>query len=335
MRFTTSASSLLMMNTKRMKLIAFTTFHQSYGYEDFIEGIRPVLTEDTDDSEVQDVSYKIHDGTFKEFCNRAKLPVEDNNFGLNLNPVVWKVSLEGTGDNATRRECLENGHIRIGWDNYGPQITENTEYKEGGRQILDAFINKMRIGDIVLSCYSATETDAIGVITGEPEWNDDFPNFKRVRKVRWLVKRIRENILRLNDNSNMTLSTVYKMRISASDAMEIVRKYSTASNLRPSGSFVFIIDEINRGNISKIFGELITLIEPGRRIGEKEETRVKLPYSGTEFGVPSNVYILGTMNTADRSLPCSTQLSRRRFSFREMMPDCELLKGIKTSFLPR
>ena len=64
---------------KKKGLIAFTTFHQSYGYEDFIEGIRPVLTADTDDSEVQDVSYKIHDGTFKEFCNRAKLPVEDDN----------------------------------------------------------------------------------------------------------------------------------------------------------------------------------------------------------------------------------------------------------------
>ena len=185
----------------------------------------------------------------------------------------------------------------------------------------------------MLSCYSATETDAIGVITGEPEWNDDFPFLKRVRKVRWLVKGIRENILRLNNDCNMTLSTVYKMRISANDAMEIVRKYSTVSNLRPSGSFVFIIDEINRGNISKIFGELITLIEPGRRIGEKEETRVKLPYSGSEFGVPSNVYILGTMNTAVRSIALLDTALRRRFYFREMMPDCEQLKGIKTSFL--
>lgn len=317
---------------KNQNLIEFTTFHQSYGYEEFIEGIKPIT--EFDDEEQTDIKYSIVDGIFKEFCNRADSPVvqnEENILGLNKNPVVWKVSMWSTGDNPIRTECMENGHIRIGWDDYGPEITSETDFsKFGGKNVLNNFIYKMNIGDVVLSCYSSTTIDAIGVVTGDYEWSGKYEDLNRMRKVNWLIKGINENILEMNGGTVFTLSSVYRAKVSVADALSIVEKYSDALPVadKKMQNRVFIIDEINRGNISKIFGELITLVEPSKRIGAKEGLKATLPYSKKPFGIPANVYILGTMNTADRSIATLDTALRRRFDFVEMMPDTDILEGI-------
>ncbi len=314
-------------------LIEFTTFHQSYGYEEFIEGIKPVM--DNTDDEESDIRYSVEDGLFKAFCNKSSMPITKTatpDLGLNKTPTVWKVSLWSTGDNPTRTECMENGHIRIGWDDYGPDITEDTDFNEiGGKNVLNSFIYKMKIGDIVFSCYSSTTIDAIGVITGDYEWcGEEYEDgLNRKRNVKWIVKGIREDIVDINGGSTMTLSTVYKMKASLADAMALIQKHLPATaQIEEKQNHVFIIDEINRGNISKIFGELITLIEDSKRVGQPEGMKAKLPYSQQLFGVPDNVFIIGTMNTADRSIATIDTALRRRFRFKEMMPDTDILKGI-------
>ena len=300
---------------KTEKRIAFTTFHQSLDYEDWIEGLRPVVNENSQ------VTYEIESGIFKKLCEEAERPVvKDKQVGIADNAVVWKVSLAGTGDNDVRRECMENSHIRIGWDGYGPVISDETDwsvYNGEGKQILDAYINKMKIGDIVMSCYSSQTIDAIGVVIGDYEFEDKFPNYKRVRRVNWLVKNINENIVEMNDGKTMTLGTVYRLNsITLDNVKSILEKYNTSSKMEENDkAYVMVIDELNRGNVSKVFGELITLLEADKRKGRINAESVVLPYSKKAFHIPNNVYLIATMNTADRSLGSLDYAIRRRFAF--------------------
>ncbi|CAM4432480.1 AAA family ATPase [Paenibacillus macerans] len=319
--------------------IAFTTFHQSYGYEEFIEGIKPQMAsggKTATDSGNGEVAYDIVPGVFKKFCEEAQKPIVQagNDYGIGEEPTIWKVSLGGSRENPIKRDCFNNNRIRIGWDSYGEILSEETDYRHGGEAILSRFIDEMKKGDIVLVLHDEETIDAIGVVTGEYEWLEDMAEYKRSRKVNWLVKDIRENILELNGNKVMTIGSVYRLnRITLSHVLAILGKQKDnhvhSVVQKNNNNYVFIIDEINRGNISKIFGELITLIEPSKRIGMPEEIRLDLPYSQEPFGIPNNVYLLATMNTADRSIARLDTALRRRFSFAEMMPEPGRLGSIE------
>lgn len=302
--------------------VKFVQFHPSYDYTDFVEGLRPK----NDGS--GNIVFERKDGVFKEFCKRAvlsKTVSSDDLRLLNSSPMVWKVSLEGTGDNPTRKDCLDNGWIRIGWPDYGDEdFNDFKEYSNGGKFILKNFQHTMQVGDIVLSCWSEKEIDAIGVIAGDYEYREDGGKYPRYRNVKWLVKGICENITDMNHGKNMVQATIYKIKVSVEDVFKIVRKYSSQPKSNSQKPFLFIIDEINRGELSKIFGELFFAIDPGYRgeCGRIQTQYQNLVEDGDVFKggfyVPENVYIVGTMNDIDRSVDAMDFAFRRRFAFKEI-----------------
>lgn len=316
---------------KQKGQIEFVTFHQSYSYEEFVEGIKPYIPE-WGTSDNVDIKYIGENGIFKRICKKAESPIiknNNNNLELNDNPKIWKVSLMKTGENDIRKDCMENNRIRIGFDKYGETINDETIFDDGGSRVLSAFIDKMEIGDIVLSCYSEKTIDAIGVVTSEYKWNNAFPQYKRYRDVKWLAKDLNHNILEINKGTKFTLGAVYQLNnMSLKDVLDIVDEQEQVTSYKDNDKpYILIIDEINRGDVSKIFGELITLIEEDKRIGNKYPMKTTLPYSKEQFGVPNNLYIIGTMNTADRSIALLDTALRRRFDFEEIMPRPELLAG--------
>ena len=318
------------------KRFGFVQFHPSYDYTDFVEGLRP--TKDYNGN----VGFERKDGVFKEFCKQAILSETadaDILSYINTNPTVWKVSLEGTGDNPTRKDCMENGYIRIGWHKYGDveDFNDYDNFTDGGKNVLRAFQSGMQIGDLVVSCYSAWEADAIGVITGDYEYRANGGHYPRYRTVKWLVKDIRENIVELNKNKPFTLSTVYKANITAESALKIVQKYSAnIAEVVRKDIAVFVIDEINRGEISKIFGELFFSIDPGYRgVNGKVNTQYQNMIEEGDvfkdgFYVPENVYIIGTMNDIDRSVEGMDFAMRRRFTWEEVTAEqsMKMLNGV-------
>lgn len=322
--------------------IDFVTFHQSFSYEDFVEGIRAVTGEESQ------LEYKVEAGVFKRICDEARTSTTSISTGVRSKPRIWKISIDGTGTTATKSYCLEHGEARIGWgylgDLHGIDEQDNSDYQHLGfndRSTLRSFSQDMAVGDVLVCIRSAEQIEAVGVVTGDYcfEAPDRVPekvrrDYNHVRSVKWIYRDVGLSILPLNDDTRFTLKTVYQMeRFTWGDLLAYLQEHgqqpleTTQPSLKKP-PYVLIIDEINRGNVSRIFGELITLIEPSKRAGASEALTTTLPYSKRPFSVPDNLYLIGTMNTADRSLAGLDIALRRRFVFEEMPPRAELLDGV-------
>jgi len=321
------------------KRIRFVTFHQSYGYEEFVEGLK---ARETDSG---GVTYATEDGVFKSICEDAIPLYLGANSGVNLDGRVWKLSIEGTQRNSAKTYCLENSIAAIGWGDTGDLSHEkrNDFYLSQGsnnQNTLTYFSKEVNVGDIVLCIDSNTSVEAVGVVTGQYTYKEaglpSRDDYQHQIPIHWLSKDFSVDFKELNGNKQFNLPTCYPLtRLSVVDVVQHLAKYDVnVSSVEDKGNqrkdnYVLIIDEINRGNISKIFGELITLIEPSKRSGDGklESLSLTLPHSGKPFSVPDNLHLIGTMNTADRSLAMMDTALRRRFDFIEMMPKPELFKG--------
>ncbi len=325
--------------------VRFVTFHQSFSYEDFIEGLRA-----DSDAETGQVKYSVESGVFKRICDDARTrPASD--LGVRANPAIWKISIDGTGVTPTKSYCLANGEARIGWGETGDWrngVEDNAYYNglgESTKGTLKYFAEQMVVGDILLCIHSAEQIGSIGVVTSDYRYEEQIPvgvtgGYQHVRSVRWLYRDIKLSILPLNDGHQFTQKTVYAIdRFTWGELLSYLQlqKVQAVESVTVAGAvnepYVLIIDEINRGNVSRIFGELITLIEESKREGADEALSAKLPYSKKPFSVPKNVYLIGTMNTADRSLAGLDIALRRRFVFREMPPRPELLDDVEVAGL--
>ncbi|SMY34932.1 AAA family ATPase [Photobacterium andalusiense] len=307
------------------KRIRFVTFHQSYGYEEFVEG----LSAKTSDN--GQLTYPIKDGIFKSICKTASV----SEANINFEGTVWKISIEGTYENESKKYCLDNNIAAIGWGDTGDlSFPERNDYfnNEGknNRNSLTYFSQNMKVGDLVVCIDSKTSVEAVGVVTGSYQYVESGlasrNDYCHHLPVNWFAKEFSVDFKELNDDTAFNLPTCYPLsRLSVSDVLNHLKEHGV--HLEKSvENYALVIDEINRGNISKIFGELITLIEPSKRKGAEEALEVTLPYSGDTFSVPDNLYIIGTMNTADRSLALMDTALRRRFDFVEMMPKPELFE---------
>jgi len=326
--------------------IQFVTFHQSFSYEEFVEGLRA-------ETNNGDISYFIKDGVFKSICEtasgkktQAKL---ESSYSL-TGRKIWKMSLGNTLTDEGQMifdECKEQSCVLLG---YGQDIDftgcnskalVKEKLEEFGQPLkkqdyeltaVETFKNQMKIGDLIIVSDGNSKYQGIAEVTGEYLYLNDTErdSYCQSRAVKWLLlfekSRPVKEIMHSKNLSQMTLYNLKDSVVSREKITNLLIPHSANDNV-DSLNYVLIIDEINRANISKVFGELITLIEPSKRSGSNEELSLSLPYSQEDFSVPNNLYLIGTMNTADRSLALMDTALRRRFDFIEMMPDMSKLVG--------
>lgn len=344
--------------------IKFVTFHQSYAYEDFIEGLRPVTGAAEGDEGSAGFRLEPKRGIFRDLVAAADLAriSAGKGSGFDLSGrQVFKMSLGRAGvEDHIFDAAIDGGYAILGWGGdvdwsdpkYGGkggyqaifdrwnEIEPGTSGNAGHISQVWRFRASMKEGDVIVVSSGNKQFRAIGIITGpyrfEPSETRDY---NHRRDVEWVVKPAEPLPVELIYGKPFTMQSCYLLRDDhvKHEALARLLPGSQPAATNDPDQFVLIIDEINRANISKVFGELITLLEPDKRLGAEHALTLNLPYSGERFGIPANLHILGTMNTADRSIALLDTALRRRFSFREIMPDPKLLsdnvKGINLQAL--
>lgn len=321
--------------------IRFVTFHPSFGYEDFVEGIRA-------EPRNGQIFYYVKEGVFREICEDATRRVQHlAEGGIHLaDRSIWKMSLGNTNkeeDSWVYDYCKANNCLLMGYggdidfsmcrnrDDILAKFSLNLpEQLVGSPHAVDQmnnFVLGMKPGDLVIISEGMSRFRAIG-IAGENykviDNGHDSGVYRQCRDIEWIYFCDPAQNVDAILEKYFTRATLYRLTREQIkiEALARLLESQESENALP---YVLIIDEINRGNLAAIFGELITLVETSHRANGSEPLSVTLPYSRDNFSVPGNVYLIGTMNTADRSLTPVDAALRRRFAMIPLNPDPTLL----------
>ncbi len=298
--------------------VDFVTFHQSMTYEDFIEGIKPQTSDGEDDG----ISYKVEDGIFKQMAVNAGFALVKAN-----QPASATQTLDFSEAYDRLAQEAENA------------ISEGQSYTIQTRSGKDALVDHITSqGNIA---FDNPNSDRYYVVSKErlAKIHQAFEDISAIDNITdafrsvigghhttfyWAVLNELRNGYIANEQQRIDWDA-----FGYEDRKQAVQQLNQQSlNNRNTEPHLLIIDEINRGNIAEILGELITLLEPDKRLGETEALTVRLPYSRESFAVPPNLYIIGTMNTADRSVEALDTALRRRFAFKAFNPEPDLIPEI-------
>ena len=311
--------------------ILFVTFHQSSNYEDFVEGIKPTLDSDQGSEKL---SYSIQPGIFKKaaalaaYQCYAKWQEElqpNRGIGMSFEALyqafIGHLESELTAGRSPEFTTITGKTIKVVRINRNDSIvTERLNARRLKEEPPKTKDNMHKLYDRFLSIDQIKNLDQIQeTIQIQPGISGFYALFKGLKD----FERGLSGVVETEEKT-----------VNETEEFEIIRQFEASvydDAVRKVGTFakpvVLIIDEINRGNISAILGELITLLEPDKRWGSSEELKVRLTYSKTEFYIPPNLYLVGTMNTADRSVEALDTALRRRFQFEFMPPRPDLLKN--------
>lgn len=302
--------------------IEFVTFHQAYGYEEFVEGLRPVL-ESSDGSQVH---YELHAGVFKRIALRAAAEgLGATSDTLDFDDLWQRLldELKEAGDKVSKGPSGKTYLLKPSI--HGNIATYQCQVDEEGAPV--NITDKRQLASKKFSKLLWDKRSSFGIAPENLTYQKALDIFQvgNHYTALWIVY---NQLLGLTRTTSSDKDSLIEKSLRVQQALNKPTTGRASFDFsNQSRQYVLIIDEINRGNISKILGELITLLEPDKRLGASSELKLPLSYSPTHrFAVPPNLHVIGTMNTADRSIALMDVALRRRFTFEELMPDGTIVR---------